>query len=217
MTVAGVRNTPAMRAGQRPSAPRTYTQEQQRERRRQGLHVALGRRWSLRDEVAAIVEPLTAVDRPRPLSYRRCVDDLTDAVHALVHEVISLLARADAERRTRHIGIDQRGRSIRALVDLAERPTLPVITDQMLADGSWAQQVIALAEPYSTDLTKLLGNAATTAVSDRVVAGLRAVDAVAATLARRLTDTTLLANAPAPVPTAADLARAELEALGVQL
>ncbi|OBF42824.1 hypothetical protein A5719_10295 [Mycolicibacterium peregrinum] len=204
------------RDGLLPSAPRRYSQAQLRERRHQGLPVTLGGSWSLAREVAAICEPLTAVDLPRPLSYGRCVDDLTDAVHTLVHDVVGLLARADAERRTRHIRIDQRGRSIQALVDLAPRPQLPVITDKQLADGSWAQTLHDLAEPYSADLARLLGNAASTTVSDRVVAALRAVDAVAVTLARRLTDSKLTAaNKPDPVPSAADRARAELESLGV--
>lgn len=220
MTVTGRRGTPALRAraGHLPTAPPPrYTQIEQRERRRQGLPVTLGGGWSLRDEVAAIVEPLTTVDRPRPLSYGRCVDDLTDAVHALVHEAISLLARADAEHRTRHLGVDDRGRSIQALVDLAPRPALPVITDKALAKGTWATVLVALAEPYSDGLAALLGNAASTAVSDRIVTGLRAVDAVAAVLQRRLDHIPASTAKASPVPTKADRARAELESLGVQL
>lgn len=219
MTVIGRRRTPALRAraGQLPTAPPRFTQAQQRERRRTGLTVKLGGDWSLRDEMAEIFEPLTAVNQPRPLSYARCVDDLTEAVHTLVHDVVGLLARADAERRTRHLGVDDRGRSIRAIVDLAPRPALPVITDAMLRDGTWATVLVALTEPYSDDLARLLGNAATDAVSDRIVAGLRAVDAVAAVLQRRLDHIPRTTTNAPPVPTDADRARAELEALGVHL
>ncbi|SIJ61775.1 Uncharacterised protein [Mycobacteroides abscessus subsp. bolletii] len=219
MTVTGARNTPAMRArdGRMPTATHTFTQAQLRERRHQGLPVKLGGGWSLRDEVAEIVEPLTAVDQTRPLSYARCVDDLTEAVHTFVHDVVGLLARADAERRTRHIGIDQRGRSIQALVDLTVRPRQPVITDKALIDGTWAVVLVELTEPYSSDLATLLGNAATTAVSDRIIAGLRAVDATAAVLQRRLENIPRSSADAPPVPTEADRARAELEEMGISL
>lgn len=219
MTVIGRRGTPAAlaRRGALPTAPPKYTPDQLRERRHQGLPVTLGGDWSLRDELAAICAPLTAVDRPRPLSYGRCVDDLTEAVHTLVHDVVGLLARADAERRTRHLGVDDRGRSIRAIVDLAPRPALPVITDKMLAKGTWTQKLIALTEPYSDDLARLLGNAATSAVSDRIVVALRDVDAAAAVLQRRLDHIPASTANKTPVPTEADRARAELESLGVKL
>lgn len=217
MTVMARNRTYAALAAAHPQPAPVYSQTELRERRRTGLTVTLGGGWSLAGEIAAVCQPLTALDQPRPLSYGRCVDDIADAVHALVHEAVSLLARADAERRTRHLGVDERGRSIRAIVDLTPRPALPDITDAMLADGSWAAVLTALADPYSAELADLLGRAATTAVSDRLLAALRDVDRAALTLARRLDRGTQAPATTPPPPTETDRARAELESLGVTL
>jgi len=116
-----------------------------------GLTHTYGGRFSLTTEVGAICEPLAerVAPAPNPAAYWRAVDDVALAVHGLVHASVGLLVQADAERRTAHLGADDRGRSIRALVDLAPRPKLPEITDEQLAAGSWAATLVTLAEPYS--------------------------------------------------------------------
>ncbi len=213
--------TPAHRAGQRPQSRPVYSQSDLRERRRRQLPVTLEGGWSLSSEVAAICAPLAeAVAAAKcPAGHWRAVDQLTDAVHETVSAAVGLLARADAERRCRHLGVDDRGRSIQALVDLAERPKLPEIADDDLAAGTWAATLTALAQPYSADLSGLLGRARTTAVSDRMLAALREVDRAALALQRRL-DRDRKAQARAAKPateTEADRKRAELAAMGVQL
>lgn len=215
MTVRAENRTPAGRAQQRPQPVRSFSQPEQCERRRAGLSVTLTRRWSLSSEIAAICDPLAqrAAATPRPAALWREVDALALAVHGLVHSVVGLLAEADAQRRTRHLGIEQRGRSVRALVDLAERPALPEITDDTIGDGTWPATLILLAEPYTADLSALLGNAMTSAVSDRVLAPLREVDAAATSFARRLDRQRPRTERPKPNPT--DQARAELAALGI--
>ena len=214
-------NTPAHRAGQRPQSRPVYSQSELHDRRRAQLPVTLGGGWSLSSEVAAICDPLAeSVAAARcPASYWRAVDQLTDSVHEAVSVAVGLLARADAQRRCRHLGVDERGRSIQALVDLAERPKLPEITDDELSSGTWAATLTALAEPYSVDLSGLLGRARTTTVSDRMLAALREVDLAALALQRRLDrDRKAVARAAKPAAeTEADRKRAELAAMGVQL
>jgi hypothetical protein len=219
VTVRAKNNTPAFRAAQRPRPAPSYTQPEQRDRRRNGLSVTLRGGWSLSQEVAAICEPLAqrVAASPHPEAYWRAVDEIADAVHGLVHTAVGLLAERDARRRTTHLSVDQRGRSIRALVDLAERPKLPDITNEALATGTWATTLVDLAEPYSGELAGLLGNALTTAVSDRVLAALREVDHAALALERRLDRDARSREPQSPTPTEADLARAELETLGVTL
>jgi hypothetical protein len=188
MTVRARNNTPPHRAAQRPQRAPVYTQAQLRDRRRTGLLHTYGGRFSLTTEVSAICDPLAqrVAAAPRPAIYWRPVDDLTVAVHGSVHAVVGLLAERDAQRRTAHLGVDVRGRSIRALVDLAERPKLPEIGDEALVTGSWAATLTGLAEPYSAELADLLGRALTTVVSDRLLAALRGVDRAALALERRL-------------------------------
>lgn len=221
MTVYARDRTPAALAARQPQRRPVYTQAEQRDRRREGLTVALDGRWSLTDEVQAICGPLAAqvtAAAPNPAAYWRNVDDLRDAVHQVVHVVVGLLAQADAERRTRHLNIDVRGRSIRALVDLAERPKLPEIADEAVVSGTWAVSLTALAEPYSGRLARLLGNALTTAVSDRVLAALREVDRAALAFERRLDrDERARTTKTKTGSTYADRARAELAALGIHI
>jgi hypothetical protein len=219
--IAARNNTPAARAARRPQVLRRYDQAEARQRRRSRLPLTLPGGWSLAAEVAEIVGPLAervaAVPDPSRFWWR-WVDDVALAVHGVVHAAVGVLAEADARRRTRHLAADDRGRSIRALVDLAERPELPDITDAALADGSWAAALTALAEPYSADLSGLLGRAASPAVSDRIVAALREVDAAAHELDCRLTRNEAARatkRAKAAIPTNADRARAELAALGI--
>lgn len=157
---------------------------------------------------------------PVAATYWHLVDDLALGVHGLVHAAVGLLAERDARRRTAHLGIDQRGRSIRILVDLTERPTLPEVTDDALAAGTWSATLILLVEPYSTELADLLGNALTSAVSDRVPTALREVDRAALALERRLDrDEKARAHraAKSKPATETERARAELESLGVTL
>lgn len=221
MTVMARNRTPAARAARRECPVPQFTHAELRERRQAGLLHSYGGGWSLTTEVAALCNPLAqrVAATPNPLGYIRYVDDLTDAVHQAVHVVVGLLAEADAQRRTRHLRADDRGRSIRALIDLATRPPAPQITDDMLCDGTWTATLMALVEPYSDDLARLLGNALTTVVSDRLLAVLRDVDHAVACLSRRLdrADKARAAKTTEAVPSTADRAVAELESLGVTL
>ncbi|MGV7633067.1 hypothetical protein PJI23_11120 [Mycobacterium kansasii] len=94
---------------------------------------------------------------------------------------------------------------------------MPEIGDEALVSGTWPATLMLLAEPYAAELAELLGNALTTAVSDRLYAALRDVDRAALALERRL-DRDQQARAAKPTkttPTETDRARAELAALGI--
>ncbi|MCQ4360624.1 hypothetical protein KQR54_05595 [Mycobacterium gordonae] len=212
--------TPAFLAAQLPQQRPTPTQEQGRDRRRKLLPIyAWPGDWSLTAEVAAICDPLAerVAAATNPAAYLRAVTELADAVHQAVHVVVGLIAQADAERRTRHLGTDERGRSIRAVVDLAERPAAPEVSSEALVSGTWSATLVVLAEPYSAALARLLGGAATPTVSDRLLTALVEVDAAAGALGRRLDRERVYQANRAANRTAspADRARAELHELGV--
>jgi hypothetical protein len=117
-----------------------YTQAQLRDRRWRGLLHTYSGRCSLTAEIAAICDPLAerVAAAPRPAAHWYQVNEVALGLHGLVHAAVGLLAEAGARRRTRHLGVDERGRSVRALVDLAERPRLREIGHEQLADGTWA-------------------------------------------------------------------------------
>lgn len=220
MTLRARNRTPAYLAAQQPQPLLIPTQDEIRDRRRKVLPVyRWPDDWSLNTEFAAICEQLAerVAAAPNPAAHLRAVAELADAVHAAVHVVVGLLAQADAERRTQHLGTDDRGRSIRALIDLAERPAAPEITDDTLTEGTWSAALTALAAPYTEELARLLGSAMTPAIGDRLLAALSEVDAAALTLGRKLDrDQVIRANrASQRTPSQAERMRAELESLGV--
>lgn len=220
MTVRAKNRTYAAQAARREQPAPAYSQDQLRERRIQGYMVTLRGGWSLTDDVSAICRPLAdrIVERGAPRTYLRYAEDIADAVHALVDTVVALLAEADAQRRTRHLPIDQRGRALAAARALAQRPAMPEITSDRVDSGIWATTLVDLAAPYDADLSTLLANAATSVVSDRVLRALAEVDHAAASLQRRLDrDGQTRTTRPSPAITEADRARAELESMGVVL
>lgn len=217
--VRGTRRTPAALARQRPQPAPTYTQAELRERRIQGYVVRLEGDWSFTAEVAAICVPLAdrIAERGSPRTYIRYVEDLADAAHQAIHVVVGLLAEADAQRRTRHLPIDERGRALAVISTLVERPTLPEIDCDAVAAGTWAQMLVELAEPYGDALARLLANA-TVVVSSRVLRAFGEVDHAARALERRLDrDDQPRPSRRAQALSAADHARAELARLGVTL
>lgn len=215
------------------TAPPVPTQDELRDRRRRGLiHVYRGD-WSLHAEVHAICTPVAdrlTLESNAPVVLPT-VQRIADAVHTLVSEVVALIARSDAEDRAEHLrGTDEYGRSIRLLVDLAERPECPEIAGDDLADGSWSAVLIDMARPYSERLDTLLRRAnppgmmrGALSVSERLEEQLRAVDRAVLELARKLDDAAAHRQRwpdgpPVPANAAkvkAAAARAELAALGI--
>src|SRR6185312_14857124 len=137
-----------------PQPPRRYSQAELRDRRRTGLAVAhYDGTWSLAREVADVVNPLAqriaADDRPtRFMRATANVPSLAEAVHEAVGVVVGWVAETDARRRTTHLANEpgKRKCAMTTLCDLAPRPALPDITDDMMASGAWAAAVIELAD-----------------------------------------------------------------------
>ncbi|EID10869.1 hypothetical protein MXEN_16998 [Mycobacterium xenopi RIVM700367] len=221
-----------VQAQQRQRPPRRYSQAELRERRRAGMTVGhYGGDWSLAREIADVVGPLArrvaAADRPARFAHSQAsVPWLAEAVHELVSTVVGWLAEADARAKTAHLAAEpgKRRYAITRLCDLAQRPALPEVTDAMLADGSWAAVLTAMAETVDTALSDLLAHAWPPGA-----AGLRGRDSRSEQLARMLSrtldpaalelehrlDRDEQADHRQTTQTADERARAELAALGI--
>ncbi|CAN5223377.1 hypothetical protein BH11ACT6_BH11ACT6_05130 [soil metagenome] len=235
------RGTWARLAEARPPLPREFTQAEKRQRRQNGLGVILDGQFVLHVDIAAALNPLaeriiaakhsgrflrTEIDDnaghlvgPRPVS--ASIDAVAFAAHDVVHVTVGVLREADVQRQTAHLPVDQRARARVVASTLAARPPMPEFSRSDAHSGAWATALVDMCEPYSTKLADLLGRTQTRTVSDRLLAALREFDAAAAALHRRLDRDAVMradrAARPAPAPTEADRARAELESLGVQL
>jgi hypothetical protein len=155
------------------------------------------------------------------------VADLADATHELVWAVVGWLAEVDARSRTEHLTDDsgRRAAAIRLLVDLAQRPALPDIGPDELESGQWATALIAMAQPYSGPLSELLARSRPPGApqlrglvsrSERLCDLLREVDLAAHELSARIEKAEAAAakRKTTPQQTRAEVARAELRALG---
>lgn len=216
-----------------PRSPRLYSQAELRARRRAGLTVGTyGGGWSLAREIADVVTPLAervaAADRPArfflsPVS----VPWLAKAVHELVGVVVGWVAEGDARAKTAHLA-DEPGKrryAVTTLVDLAQRPALPEITDAELEDGSWAGQLVALADDIDAAFADLLAKAYPPGApelrgqpsrSEQLARLLgRTIDRAALALTRRLDRDAQANNIQTETQTQTDRVRAELAALGI--
>lgn len=214
--------------------PRRYSQVELRQRRRAGLSVGTyGGDWSLAREIAEVVGPLAerVAAAHRPARFARSpvsVVWLAEAVHEAVGVLVGWVAETDARAKTAHLA-DEPGKrryAMTTLVDLAQRPALPEITDKALEDSSWAGQLVALADgidaPFAALLTRafppgapeLRGQPSRSEQLARLLG--RTLDRAALELERRL-DRDAQADHPktAPAQTETDRARAELAALGI--
>lgn len=138
-------------------------QDQVRRRRRAHMPIVHDGGWSLNREIAEVAGPMAAriAARRKPLQFRRQVLAYADAAHEAVGTVTGWVAERDARRRTEHLADDEGKRryAITTLIDLAPRPALPDITDDMLADGSWVAVLVEMATPVDGALSDLLAHA----------------------------------------------------------
>ncbi|WP_137146931.1 hypothetical protein [Mycolicibacterium sp. CR10] len=240
-----------MRAEGRPEPVRRFNTAQQLHRLRNGLAVTLDGEFILSEGVGLICAPLAeriaAAENPGRFLRRRetpatshlasyptssgpGVEEVADAVHALIHVGVGLVAEHDARRRAGHLAGSDRDRAVRHLADLTPRPELPEITRNDLVAGTWPGMLATLCEPFDVLLAEVLGTVQTIAPSDRVRDAWRDADREAAALARRLDSAAVVrADCPRPVPKATPAAesttepltdeqrRAELAALGVAI
>ncbi|OPX12484.1 hypothetical protein [Mycobacterium sp. AT1] len=219
MTVKARNRTPAALARQQPAPAPTFTQGELRERRRQGLGSHLRGGWSLTVETCDICVSLAnrVAERGAPRTYIRYVEDLADAAGELIFVASGLVAEAKAQNQTRHLSLEERGRAMAAVRTLVQRPQLPEIDAESVAEGLWGHRLAAAAAMYDHDLDRLLGNALTGVVSERLLRALAGVDHAARALERRLDRDDQPRSRRAQDITAADHARAELAKLGISL
>jgi hypothetical protein len=228
------RRLPRKAVPQAPQAPAPavrFTQAELRQRRRRRQPVIYGGGFDFAAEVAAICDPLAArvAANRNPTGYFAVVGDLAVAVHAVADGVISLLVERDARRKTAHLKSD-RGRAMKMLVDLAERPPAPVIGCDDLVSGRWSAVLVGHVRPLTEPLAGYLATALPPdheslrfqrSVSERVEVALRGIDRAALSVSRRLEMSAFYggqrrpsgSNQAAP----ADQARAALSAMGVQV
>lgn len=216
---------PATFKHHRPSRGLAVKQAEVRRRRRARLPVVHDGNWSLRREIADVAGSLAAQVAALPSSAhaRRQVLAYADAAHEAAGTVTGWLAEVDARRRTEHLADDdgKRKYAMTTLTDLAPRPVLPEIADEMIADGSWVAALVEMVEPLDAALRDLLAHAFPPGApplrgqlsrSDRLESLLReTVDRAALSLQRTLDR----ADAMPSSPTAKADPRAELAALGI--
>ncbi len=199
-----------------------------RRRRRGHLPVVNDGEFSGSREIADVVGPLAyqVCRLPAPLRLRRQVLGFADATHEFAGTVTGWEAERDARTKTAHLAGDEgkRRAAMTLLIDLAPRPTLPEITDEMIADGSWAAALTEMVEPIDAALSDLLARAYPPGApplrgqpsrSDRLDRLLReTVDRAALSLERAID--AAKQRPVAPTKPAVD-ALAELAALGVEV
>ncbi|WP_168705308.1 hypothetical protein [Gordonia paraffinivorans] len=228
MTTRSLTILDAVRRAPRPATPPpTYSQAEQRERRRKHLPVTYDGRFDLTEEIRAIVGPLAdrvAAD-PHPLTFAVQVDDVVVAVAGSVRTLAVLLAEREARRRTTHVPVSHRGAAVRAMVTLADKPADPEITDDDIRSGRWAVILTEHAATYSTDLADYLAHAVPPgqtrgllSISEQTEGALREIDTAAVNLARRLSYVQNLREQTSDTGTSsteADRARETLASLGI--
>ena len=127
----------------------TRTQDEQRIRRRQGLGNHLVGTWRLDTEIADVLGPLaldvTTLRDPRAM--RRTIEEIGEAVAAVVHVAAALVAESRAAD----------GQTRRAAADLAVKPRLPSINDDQITGGIWVEEFVLYAGEIAGDLADLLG------------------------------------------------------------
>lgn len=161
MTINARNRTPAYVASLRPEPVRIFSQTDWRPRRLQALITRHIEDFSASREIADIAEPLAArvTALPSPLRFRRLIGRYAEAVHEFVGTVTGWVGSSDdAESRTAHLVNEpgKRQRAMTLLADLAQRPEMPEISDEMVLGGAWVEVLTAMAEPVDAPLNDLL-------------------------------------------------------------
>ncbi|MCV7221450.1 hypothetical protein [Mycolicibacterium elephantis] len=132
-------------------------------RRRGNLSVDDYRGFSVRREIADVAGPLAAqvAALSSPVQVRRHVLAYADAAHEAAGTMTRWLAERDARRRTEHLADDpgRRKHAVTTICDLAPRPALPEIADEMITDGSWVAALVEMVTPIDGALRDLLSSA----------------------------------------------------------
>lgn len=116
-------------------------QADDRRRRRQHMPTVNTEKFSAICEIADVAGPMAAAVAalPNPLQLKRPILAYADAAHEFAGTLTGWEVERDARSKTAHLADDEgkRRAAMTLLIDLAPRPALPEITDEMIADGSW--------------------------------------------------------------------------------
>lgn len=148
------RNTPTPLPGRPLAGPRdltTFTQTENRERRRGHLQIHYGGDFNLGDEIEAVLAPVAQRSDTTP----HMVRFLTTAVHTARLEVERLLVERDARRRISDLPFEKRKRGRDLIVAAWERPTSPAVDPT----GAWADTLVEHLAPLTDQLADYLGRA----------------------------------------------------------
>lgn len=165
-----------------------FDQATKRERRRRWLSVTLDGEFRLDDEVAAICGPVAGriANQANAHGYVRYVEAVAEQVGALCGTATGLTA--DAKLR----GLDGADRTrARDALRTVTRASVPPVTADMLADGSWIEPLVALARRDTDALARLLGHQKRDmrggeSASDTLIAALRGLDRAVLDTHRRI-------------------------------
>jgi hypothetical protein len=229
-SITAVNRTPAglARAAGLPEPVRKASQPEWRKRRRQRLITQrLTEPFIASREISDVAGPLAArlaalarADRSGgqspsvALRFQQPIAAFADAVHECVSALIGWQAEVDGATKTAHLKNEpgKRRYALTLIKDTAQRPVLPVIGAVSIRKGSWAEALTAMAAAAD-------GLRVAAGYSDRLEKLLReTVDRAAADLERRVAWAESQPPVrPLPAADLTDHARAELQALGVQL
>ncbi|MBY6675322.1 hypothetical protein HQ314_00130 [Rhodococcus sp. BP-332] len=211
-----------------PSKPVVFSQDKARERRRTWLAVRYdGSNLDLAAEVEAIAGPVAeaVASEPCPKRYADDAQAVADAVHRLIATVSGIVSARQSRAALESLNAEDAARARQAFRALAATVPRSDIGVGKLADGSWVAALVETARPYGVPLGRALKgadprNGLASQLSDELVTELRELDRAALAVVRKV-ERARFARAAHPVPdrtvAAADTARAQLAALGIEL
>lgn len=170
--------------------PKTYSQDELRDRRRKHLPIQLDAAFDLTEELRAVLgaaeAKLASEPCPGTPGYQEVVTAISGAVEQLCDRVADLLNEAKVAK----VRDADRPRARAALKALAAKPA-PEITRAALIESRWAAPLTDLAQTLSAPLSDLLGRQAADrrglpSASDELIDALRGLDRAVLDLNHRI-------------------------------
>ncbi|MGO9153862.1 hypothetical protein [Mycobacterium sp.] len=174
---------------------RAAARADQRQRRHQRMKVVYGAEFDAMAEVFDVLDPIARriAAEPVPTVYREDVRAVAAATHGLVAEVFAMVTLSDSQKAAKHLPERDRGRAVKLLCELPERPQPPVLVDDTLTTGDWLAALTSHVGTVSGRLSDLLQNArpedqmrGALSVNQRLVNSLHELDTAALSLQRHL-------------------------------
>lgn len=170
--------------------PKTYSQDELRDRRRKHLPIQLDATFDLGQELRSILVAAEAKLSTEPCPGHSNYIESVAAISGAVEELCDRARDIIHETKVARVGEPDRGRARAALRALSTTQP-PEITRAALIESRWAQPLTDLARPISGPLSDLLGRQSDSrrglaTVSDEVVDALRSLDRTVLDLDRKI-------------------------------